>query len=302
MEKCSKMMVPRKRRKMYLKTVGKYIRRSPYQAVSATMVMTLTFFTISVFAILTIISIRLITYFESRPQLTVFFKEDAKTEDVNSLQAQVEETGKTASVKYVSKDEALKIYKEQNKKDPILLDLVTADILPASLEIQAVRAEYLSDLAAIVKNSPHAGEVVFQQDIVDTLISWTNAFKGVGLAVIFVLVIVSIFVILTVIGIKITIRREEIETLRLIGASNWFIRLPFLVEGLLYGVVGSFVGYLFCMGLLLYAAPFLQSFLRGIPIFPIQPLVLIELFLLVVLTAGFLGAFASYIAVLRYLK
>ena len=96
---------------MHLSTVAKYIRRSPYQAISAGLIMSLTFFAITVFAILTILSIRFISYFESRPQLTVFFKDSATRAEIDLLQKNLEATGKTSSITYVSKEDALKIYK-----------------------------------------------------------------------------------------------------------------------------------------------------------------------------------------------
>ena len=287
---------------MHLKTVAKYIRRSPYQAISAALIMTLTFFTISMFAILTILSIRLINYFETRPQLTVFFKDTAKQEEIKGLEEQLKATLKVATISFVSKEEALKIYKEQNKKDPILLDLVTADILPSSIEVQAIKAEYLSDLASIVKGSDIVEEVIFQKDIVDTLIAWTNAFRKIGIVVISVLAIVSLFIILTIIGIKITLRREEIEIMRLIGASNWFIRAPFLLEGMMYGFFGALIGWTVSVGILLYSTPALESFLKGVAVLPISPIMLFELFALELFLACFFGAFASYLAVLRSLK
>lgn len=287
---------------MHLKTVLKYIRRSPYQAISATLIMSITFFSISLFAVLTILSIRLVDYFESRPQLTVFFKDTTKKEEIDKLQKQLEETNKTSSIIYVSKEEALKIYREQNKNEPILLDLVTADILPASIEVQAIQAEDLSDLANIVKADPSVEKVIFQKEIIDTLVSWTSAFRQIGIAVIAVLLLESLFVILTIIGIKITIRREEIEIMRLIGASNWFIRAPFLLEGIFYGFVGALIGWTVSTGILIYVTPTLESFLKTIPIFPLSPILLMELLGLEIVVACFLGAFASYLAVLRYLK
>lgn len=287
---------------MYLRTVLKYIRRSPYQAVSATLIMSITFFSISLFAILTILSIRLVSYFESRPQLTVFFKDTTKKEEIDKLQRQLEETNKTSSIIYVSKEEALSIYKEQNKNEPILLDLVTADILPASIEVQAIQAADLSDLANIVKADPSVEKVIFQKEIIDTLVSWTSAFRKIGIGVIAVLLIESLFVILTIIGIKITIRRDEIEIMKLIGASNWFIRAPFLLEGMIYGFVGAIIGWTVSAGILIYTTPVLESFLKTIPIFPISPLLLAELLGVELVIACFLGIFASYLAVLRYLK
>lgn len=287
---------------MHLKTVLKYMRRSPYQSISAALIMTLTFFAISMFAFITILSVRLIDYLESRPQLTVFFTDTATLSDIRSLKNELEQTGKTISVNYISKDQALKIYKEQNKKDPILLDLVTADVLPASLEIQTSKAEYLSQLMPIVKKAPNVEEIIFQQDIVDKLIMWSNGLRVVGGVIISVLILVSIFVVLTIIGIKITIRREEIEIMKLIGASNWFIRTPFLLEGMIYGFIGACIGWAVSYGVLLLVTPQLEIFLRGMPILPLSWLLAIEVLGAEIIVACFLGMFASFIAVLRYLK
>src|SRR3990167_3730224 len=285
-----------------ISTVSKYVRRSPYQALSAALIMSLTFFAITVFSILTILSIRFISYFETRPQLTVFFKDSATREEIRDLEKNLSDTSKISLIKYVSKEEALAIYREQNKSDPILLDLVTADILPASIEVQATQAEFLSELAGVVRGSPLVEEVIFQKDIVDTLISWTNAARRLGIAVIAILVTVSVLVIITIIGIKITVRREEIETMRLLGATNWFIRAPFLLEGAFYGLIGSIIGGSLAIGLFYYFSPSFESFLRGVAIFPVSPIMMLELLAIEVIIASLLGIFASYLAVLRYLK
>lgn len=288
---------------MHVKTVSKYIRRSPYQSIAASLIMSLTFLTISVFSILTIVSVRMIDYFETRPQLSIFFTDEATRENMESVRRDMEASGKTQSIKFVSKEEALAIYKEQNKEDPLLLDLVTADILPASLDVQANDAQYLSELAQAAKGSKYVDEVVFQKDIVDTLISWTNALRQIGIGIIAVLVLVSVFVILTIIGIKITVRREEIEIMKLIGATNWFIRTPFLLEGMFYGAVGAIIGWGVSYGVLyFYASPRIESFLTGIPVLPIDPILMLEVFGVLFVSAVLLGAFSSFLAVLRYLK
>jgi cell division transport system permease protein len=288
---------------MHVQTVVKYIRRSPYQSVAAILIMSLTFLSIAVFAILTIISIRVIDYFETRPQLSVFFIQEATSEEINTLRDQLEDTGKTKNIKFVSKEEALSIYQEQNQEDPLLLDLVTADILPASLDIQATEAIYLEELAQVVRNSKIVDEVVFQKDIVDTLINFTNGIRQIGLVIIGVLLLVSIFVILTIIGIKITVRKDEIEIMKLIGASNWFIRTPFLLEGIFYGAVGAIIGWAISFGVLtFYASPQISNFFGAVPVLPIEPILMLQVLGVLFLAAIILGAFSSFLAVLRYLR
>ena len=78
--------------------------------------------------------------------------------------------------------------------------------------------------------------MVFQKDVVDTLLAWTNAIRIVGGSLAVILAFDSLLIIMTVIGMKIALKREEIEILNLVGASPWYIRMPFVLEGGMYGV------------------------------------------------------------------
>src|SRR3989344_3456011 len=188
---------------MHLKTMWRHIRRSPYQALAAILIMTLTFFVVTVFTFLAVGSSKIISYFESKPQITAFFKDDATTEQINTLKEQIIQNGKVAQVRFVSKQEALEIYREQNKNDPLLLDLVTADILPATLEISTVEIEDLALVSNELSKSPIVQEVIFQKDIVSSLSSWTSAIRKIGIGLIAALGLVSTFIMITIIGIKI---------------------------------------------------------------------------------------------------
>ncbi len=283
-------------------TAWRNIRRSPYQAIAAIFVMMLTFLAFSMFALIIFGSSRIVNYFESKPQVTAFFRDEAKQKDIEDLANTLKDSGIIASIKFVSKQEALKIYKEQNKNDPLLLDLVTAEILPASLEISTHKLEDLALVSDTLKKSTVVQEVVFQKDVVSTLTSWTAALRKIGLAIVVLLASVSIFIMVTIIGIKISQKKADIETMRLIGAGSWYIRWPFIFEGVFYGLVGALVGWIISVGVLLYVTPYLSSFLRGIPLFPISPVFLLKLLGIEALLAIILGALSSYLAVLRYLK
>lgn len=287
---------------MTLKATWRNIRRSPYQALAAILIMMLTFLAASFFTFLLFGSSKIISYFESKPTLTAFFRNDTKQEDIKSLEKNLKATGKIAAVKFVSKQEALAIYRQQNKNDPLLLDLVTEDILPASLEISTIKIEDLSSIHGILKSAPNVSEVIYQKEVVSTLTSWTNALRKIGIGLIIILGLVSVFIIVTIIGIKISQKREDIEIMRLIGASSWYIRWPFIIEGIFYGIVGTILGFGIAIGTIWYATPFLSSFLKGVPIFPVSPIFLFALLGVELAIAIVLGAFSSFLAVLRYLK
>ena len=284
------------------RTTSHNIRRSPYQAFAAVFVMTLTFLFISFFTFLLYGSSKAISYFESRPQVTAFFQNEVKTEDIDGLKNDLMATNKVASIKFVSKEDALKIYREQNKDDPLLLELVTADILPASLEISTTKIEDLSAINKQLLDSPKVSEVVFQKDVVSVLTSWTNALRSIGLGLIIVLSLVSIFIMVIIIGVKISQKKQDIEIMRLIGAGGWYIRWPFIFEGIFYGATGAVLGWLISAGALWYATPFLSSFLKGIPIFPLPLIFIFGLLSIEIIVAVVLGTLASFLAVLRYLK
>lgn len=285
-----------------LKTTWQHTRRSPYQTFAAVLIITQTFFVISIFSFLIFASSKIISFFESKPQVTAFFKNEAKQEEIDNLKNQLSANPKVATVKFVSKQEALSIYKNQNKSDPLLLELVTADILPSSLEISAINLADLGSISDTLKNSPLVSEVVYQKDIIATLTSWTNATRKIGLVLIGVLAADSILIMIIIIGIKISQKKREIEIMKLIGATNWYIRWPFVLEGIFYGILGALIGWFLASSALWYFTPFLSTFLKGIPVLPISIINLLQLLGIEVLLAIILGVVGSFLAVLRYLK
>ena len=239
---------------------------------------------------------------ESQPQLSIFFKEGVSSEEVGTLRKQLIDTGKIKSIKYISKEEAFAIYKNLNKEDPLLLDLVTSDILPSSFDVQANEAGDLTSLAQIAKSSKAVEQINYQKDVIDKLVRITEGLRQIGILIIGVLLAVSIFVILTIIGIKITVRKDEIEIMKLIGASNWFIRTPFLLEGMFYGAVGAIVGWGITYGILYFNSSTIAYFFGSIQVLPIAPILMVQVLGILLVSAVVLGAFSSFLAVLRYLK
>ncbi len=286
----------------HFKTAWHHIRRSPYQAFAAIFIILQTFFVASIFTFIIFGSAKIISYFESLPQVNVFFKDEARPENITALKSQLVSSGKVSSVRFVSKQQALKIYKDKFKDDPLLLEFVTADMLPSSLEISTKDINDLAGISHTLDNSSIVQEVIFPKDVVSNLTKWTSALRKIGIGLIIILALDSIFIMMIIIGIKISQKREEIEIMRLIGATNWYVRWPFILEGVIYGLIGAFIGWSISVGALWYATPLLTTFLRGIPILPVHPLFLLELLAAEFVFAIFLGVVSSFLAVLRYLK
>lgn len=291
--------------------VRTHIRRSPYQAMAATLTMFLTFLVGGVFFLATMASVSILGYFEGKPQVTVFFTPKAGVVEADKLKVTLEATGKVSGTHFVSKEDALAIYRQQNQNDPLLLEMVTADILPASLEVSANNPQDLSELARVIEGSEGVDEVVYQRDVVDSLLSWTNAIRMVGGILALLLVLDSLLIIGTVIAMKIALKRDEIEILTLVGASPWTIRAPFILEGGFYGLVGASSASLILSALITWLRPYLYAFLSSIPALKTllsnavssEFLIAVAVFLAGNVLIGFcLGALGSSIAIRRYLK
>ncbi len=278
------------------------IRRTPFQAIAAVMVMFLTFLALLTFILLAAGSQTALKYFESKPQVIAFFKEGTTNQDISTIENALHQETRVTSIKYISKDDALQIYKQKNKKDPALLELVTANILPASLEISTQNPEDLTPIAEILKKEPVISEVIVPEDVVQTLTSLTKIIRVVGASTVGFLMVFATLVIVMIIGFKIRLRRGEIEIMRLLGASPSFIRNPFIFEGIFYGLAGGTLAWATSWALLWYFTPFLQGYLGEVKLLPVDPILMLILLGCVVLVSVVIGGLGSMSAVRRYLK
>jgi cell division transport system permease protein len=279
------------------------MRRSPYQAAAAVMIMTLTMFVGLVFFLLSLGSQQLLTYLEQKPQVIAFFN-DTVTNDgqISETVTQLQETNKTASIKFVSKEKALEIYRERNKSDPLLLELVTANTLPASLEVSAKNVSDLPQLYEVLKQAPNVEDISYQKDVVNSLIGILDKIRKGGLALVTFLLLTSLFTILTIIGMKIALRKDEVEVEKLVGATSSYIRLPFILEGVFYGGFGAVVSWTILYLIIFLSTPTLAPFLSGLNLLPVSPIFMLEVLAGAVLFGALVGSIGSFLAVWRYLK
>ncbi len=283
-----------------LRTTFKHIRRSPYQSLAAIFMTMVTFFIVSIFTFVVFGAHSMLAFFESRPQVTAFFQDDTLSSDIDALKVTISSSVIVDSMRYISKDDALEIYKKQNSDNPLLLEMVTADILPASLEVSAKNVTDLEMIATLMQKNPHVEEVVFQKDVIDTLKKWVSGIRLSGIILSSLLITVSLTTIIVILGLKFTARKAEINTLSLLGATSWYIRGPFVVEGILYCVTGALIGFGVAYLTLLYLTPNIITFMEGMTILPIPLWLILAIFGAEVLLATLIGAFASLIATRRY--
>jgi cell division transport system permease protein len=281
-------------------TTLKHMRRYPYQSLAAIFMTTITFFIVSIFALTVLGARSMLGYFESRPQVTAFFKDEVAATDVESLKTSINQSIPVDAMRYISKDDALEIYKKQNSDNPLLLEMVTADILPASLEVSAKNAKDLETIASLMQKNVSVEEVVFQKDVIDTLRKWVGGVRVAGIALSSLLIFASLTTIVVILGLKFTAKKTEINTLSLLGATNWYIRAPFVTEGMIYSVTGAVIGWGLSYLTLLYLTPNIISFLQDITLLPVPLWIMMSMLGGEVVLACMIGALASLIATRRY--
>lgn len=291
------------------------IRRTPYQSLASFLILFFTLFLSLFFFNLTSFFNGVLSYVETKPQVTVYFQNQTSQDDIFKIRDSMTSSGKVLSVKYISKQDALKIYRNLNKGNPLLLEMVTADILPASLEVYASKPEYLTELAAYLNKQPGVDEVVFQKDIVEKLLSLTNTLRRLSLFIMIFLLIIAFIVLMTTTAFKIALKKDEIELLRLLGGSTSYIRKPFLIEGVLFGVASGTLAFALFYLIFLYFYPFLSSYLAGIPslsfynlgslklyVWPPSAAFIVATYVIVVLFGSLIGFVGNYFSTSKYIK
>lgn len=278
------------------------IRRSPYQAIVSILMMTVTFFVAFSFSLLILGANSVLNHFETQPQIIAFFAIDAKKSDVDDAADIMKNKSYVEKVTTVSKEEALKIYQENNQNEPLLLELVTADILPASIEVSATNIDYLPQIKSDLEGLQGIEDVNFQEGVVSQLEHWTKNLRQIGIATAGILGLISFLIIFVIITMKATSKKKAIKIMRLLGATRTYIKAPFMLEGMLYGLVGALFGWGMMYAALLYTTPWINDFLGDIRLLPL-PIDFMLIQVSIGTVAGmFIGATAGLMAVSRMIK
>jgi cell division transport system permease protein len=242
--------------------------------------------------------------------VSIYLKDGITEEQVKDLQDRLARVENVASVKYISKLDALKRYREQNKSNKKLLEAVTEDDnpLPASLEIKAKDPKKLEPITEVVNQrdvKPLVSEFSYEGDrkaTIDRIVRASNFIKTTGLVSSLIFIIISVLIIFNTIRMAIFTRREEIEIMKLVGATGWFIRGPFIFEAALYGIIAAGLAVFMCYSLVLAGGPKMAAYVdvnQVIALFKERPVLVIVSELVI---GVIIGTSSSLLAMARYLK
>jgi len=171
--------------------------------------------------------------------IVLFLYDDATTEDAYKIATSIESMDQVASVKYVSKESAMEEFKVSWGDNAYLLDGLAENPLPNSLRVELADIKGGSLVAQVAYGFTGVEDVRFYQEEVDKVLKVSTVIQRSALVVIIFLVIVSVMVVSNTVKLTVLARQEEIEIMKYIGATNWFVRGPMFVEGMLIGLISA---------------------------------------------------------------
>ena len=297
-----------------MKEILKNIKRTPYQNLAAVIILLFSSFTIASLLFSALFFNAVLKKVELSPQIIIYFRPDTDENTIFNLKKQINQSFKIKYIKYVSQEQALKIYRSMFKNEPILTEMVSAEMLPPSLEIKVKDPQELYKIAEFAKKQKGVDEVDFQKEVVNKLLSITKTLRKFSLAFGTIVLVFTTIILISLISFKISLHKSEIEILKLLGASNWFVYKPFLLENIFIAFLSSVFGFSLFFIILLYLSPFINSFFfQGenltvkvysfdLTVWPLNLLVISLTFLLSFFFASFSATVATLLSAKKYVK
>ena len=247
---------------------------------------------------------------QEKIDISVYFKTNAPEDEVLRIKRSLEELEEVKSVEYISRDKALEMFKERHLEDATItqaVDELGENPLSASLNIKADDPSKYSLIASYLEHNTldeYVEKVSYAQNqvVIDRLASIINISRRAGLFLTIILVIVAILVVFNTILLAIYSNREGIEIMRLVGASNMFIRGPYIVEGLIYGIVSAILSMAVILPVIYFISPYLKVFIPSMDLAGYFMDNIFTLFSYQLLFGVGIGIISSLIAIHRYLK
>jgi len=275
--------------------------RNALMSLAATLTMVLMLLLLAGFFILQNVLLASLSFVEQKVQVVAYVQNTATDDQVQTLIADTEAMPEVGSVEFVSRDEALARFKAtqeaQGRTD--LSQYLESNPLYASLNVKLSDPSQLNDVTTVLRNDPIVRNVLNIEALVNRVLTVTGIVRTAGIAMVGIVGLIVLFIIVNTIRLAVVARAEEIEIMRLVGASDAFIRWPFVFEGALVGLLGALV----TLGLLYAAAEPLSQAMVGF--FNVLPLELgsvgRDTVILVLGTGLGLGVLGSWVSVRTYL-
>lgn len=257
---------------------------------------------LGVAVLLTINAGNFMNQLESDIQIIAYLDDSLTARQVDEIESTIRETAGVQEVTFVSKDEALqRLQLKFSEEDYDLQQTLSKNPLPDSYEVKASNPQEVGQVARVIGEIPGVYKVNYGQGVVERLFQVTKWVRIISMVFMVILAMGAIFLIATTIRLAIFARRKEIYLMKLIGATDWFVRWPFFIEGVLMGVVGALIAIGLLSGGYSSLIKNAQTALFFVPLVSQQSF-LIQVYLSLAAVGALLGTLGTYISLNRFLN
>lgn len=286
----------------FVKETYKSIRRNGFMSFAAISTVAVSLLVLGMFLLMFLNTNNLAQYLESQVQISVYMQDDANADDLRLTKEKLTQMPGVVKVKSISKEEALARFKERlGEQEKLLNSLGKDNPFPNSFEIQVDSPERIKTITPAIDQLNKVETAKFGQEVVEHLFQLTKILRFGGIVLVIFLAMATLFIISNTIRLTVFARRKEVLIMKYVGATDWFIRWPFLLEGMTLGFLGAIVASFFINSIYAALLNKIHATLAFLPLLPTSPLLgYVTLFLL---AAGMgIGALGSYISLRKFLR
>ena len=220
--------------KLFINKSWQNVKRAGWRTYAVIFMMTVTYLIFGVLMVTAFTSKNLAGYLSQRPEVIGFFKDEVKEEQILDLKRELESLDYIAEVRYVSKEEAMESFLKENEDNKEITEAVTVNPFPSHLNVRVKNLDNISAISDFFESSELISDVKAYEKILDTLRTIVFAVQIIGLSLFIIFTFSTILIIFLTVGITIYARKSEIIVMKLVGATDWFVSAPYLLQSLFY--------------------------------------------------------------------
>ncbi len=289
--------------KYFVKDAFKSIKRNKTLSIASAATVAATLFILGVVS-LTLVNVnKAVNQLGSKVEARVFLKDDIKNEDKDKLKKTIEGVDGVLEVKLETKEQALEKMKEQLQDDSgaLVAGFNKKNPLPSSYIVRVNNPKAVDDVLAKIKDAPGIEKIKDARQLIDQVTKLTDSATMIGGITALVFVLVSLFLIGNTIKITVFSRKREIGIMKYVGATDWFIRWPFIIEGILLGILGALISVIILYGLYGFAQTKAADMLLGFNLVARSYILKVTIWQFL-LGGMVIGSLASIISMRKFLK
>lgn len=286
----------------FIKEVYTSFKRNIWMTLASIFTVVLSLFILGFFSIVILNLNKMADTLESQVQISVYLKDDLSQEEIDETKETLSKIEGLQDIKFTTREEAMENFKERLGDQRFLLDaLDDTNPLPDSFSLTVTSPQQVKTIADTAAALDSVESASYSQDIINHLFNLTHLIRLIGVALIILLTGAAIFIISNTIRLTVFARRKEIAIMKYVGATDWFIRWPFLLEGICLGFIGGGLATIFLYIVYNQVTQEIYEAMAFFPLIPQHPF--IDYISLAILVAGIIiGALGSTISLKRFLK